>query len=231
MTHSNPTPEPTPRLATPATTVGPAATAGVVQQLGAAAVFFTSGGALVVHILTDATLPIVFAGLLVGGGILALRARPDPAARAGMVPVLKVGLVAGLVSTVVYDLSRYAIKWAFHLHASPFKALPYFGEALVGAEAGSTASWVAGVVFHVTNGVCFGIGYTVLAGRRPLPWAVAFGLGLEACMLALYPSWLQIAAMREFTEISLLGHVAYGVTLGLVTNRLLPASSTPSEQD
>jgi hypothetical protein len=213
---------PGPAATTTTTTVGSRA---AVDQALAAAVFFASGGALVVHILTGATLPVVFAGLLVGGGVLLLRALPDPQARARMVPVLRVGLIAGLVSTVVYDAARYAIKWAFDLHVSPFKALPYFGEALTGATAGSGASWGAGVLFHVTNGVCFGIGYTVLAGRRPLPWAVGFGLALEACMLALYPSWLQIEAMKEFTQISLLGHVAYGLTLGWVANRLLPVTS------
>lgn len=220
MTGTGPGPGPT------TTTTG---SRTAVDQALAAAVFFASGGALVVHILTDATLPVVFAGLLVGGGVLLLRALPDPRERARMVPVLRVGLVAGLVSTVVYDVARYAITWAFDLHVSPFKALPYFGEALTGATHGSGASWVAGVLFHVTNGVCFGIGYTVLAGRRPLPWAVGFGLALEACMLALYPSWLQIEAMKEFTQISLLGHVAYGLTLGWVTNRLLPAPPDPAE--
>jgi hypothetical protein len=109
------------------------------------------------------------------------------------------------------------------LDVSPFKALPYFGNALIGVEPHSAPGWVAGAAFHLTNGVCFGIGYTVLAGRRSLLWAVAFGLGLEAFMLTLYPRWLQIEALKEFTEMSLLGHVAYGLSLGLVTKALLPA--------
>lgn len=202
----------------PGTTTGRA----TFDRLAAPSVFFASGAALVVHILTDATLPVVFAGFLVGGGVLLLRTIGDPVARARTLPLLRVGLIAGLVSTVVYDVARYALKAAFGLHVSPFKALPYFGEALVGATAGSGASWAAGFAFHVTNGVCFGIGYTVLAGRRPVRWAVGFGLALEACMLALYPSWLQIEAMKEFTQLSLLGHVAYGLALGATTNRLLP---------
>jgi hypothetical protein len=130
-------------------------------------------------------------------------------------------VIGGLVSTFVYDASRWALMEVFGLHVSPFKALPYFGNALIGAEPHSTASWVAGVIFHLTNGVCFGIGYTVLAGRRNLLWAIGFGLGLEAFMLTLYPRWLQIEALKEFTQMSLFGHVAYGLSLGLVTNALL----------
>jgi hypothetical protein len=114
----------------------------------------------------------------------------------------------------------------FDLHVSPFKALPFFGNALIGVAPGSTASWVAGTAFHLVNGVSFGVAYTVLAGRRNVLWAVGFGLGLEAFMLTLYPRWLQIEALQEFTQMSLLGHVAYGLSLGLVTNALLRDRAT-----
>jgi hypothetical protein len=190
-------------------------------QAFTAAVFFASGASLVVHILTDAMLPVVLAGLLVAGAVLLVQATSDPMARARMVPLLRTGAIAGLASTAVYDASRFALKWAFHLHVKPYAALPLFGNALVGADPHSTAAWVAGIAFHLTNGICFGTGYTVLAGRRSLLWAVGFGLGLEASMLALYPHWLQIEAMKEFTEMSVLGHVAYGLSLGLITRALL----------
>ena len=191
------------------------------SQVFAAAIFFASGASLVIHILTDATLPAVFGALLVGGTVLLAQATSDPAVRARVVPLLRAGVVGGLVSTLAYDAARYALMVGLDLDVSPFKALPYFGNALIGVEPRSTASWVAGVAFHLTNGVCFGVGYTVLAGRRSLLWAVAFGLGLEAFMLTLYPRWLQIEALKEFTQMSLLGHVAYGLSLGLVTKALL----------
>jgi hypothetical protein len=191
------------------------------DQTTTAAIFFASGASLVVHILTGATLPAVLGALLVGGTVLLARATSDPAVRARVVPLLRAGVVGGLVSTAVYDAARYALQVGLDLHVSPFKALPYFGNALIGVEPHTTASWVAGVAFHLTNGVCFGIGYTVLAGRRSPLWAVGFGLALEAFMLVLYPRWLQIDAMKEFTQLSLLGHVAYGLSLGLVTNALL----------
>ena len=214
---------PEPPTETPTRPIPPPAAPPVRTPALAAAVFFASGASLVVHILTDAALPAVLAGLLVGGTVLFVRATADPAVRARVVPLLRAGVVAGLVSTVVYDLSRWVLTSVFHMRVSPFAALPLFGNALVGARPHSPASWVAGVAFHLTNGICFGIGYTVLAGRRHVAWAVAFGLGLEASMLALYPQWMQIPAFAEFTQMSVVGHVAYGLSLGLVTNALLPA--------
>jgi hypothetical protein len=230
---SVPTPSPAPPPAEAATGGATTAVLPPVQERAtglpsrgqalAAAIFFASGASLVVHILTDALLPAVFGALLVGGAVLMAQAASDPALRARIVPLLRAGVIAGVVSTAVYDVSRYALAEAFDLHAKPFKALPYFGNALIGVEPHSTASWVAGVAFHLTNGVCFGIGYTVLAGRRRLPWAVGFALALEAFMLLLYPRWLQIDAMKEFTQMSVFGHVAYGLSLGLATNALLGA--------
>jgi hypothetical protein len=42
---------------------------------------------------------------------------------------------------------------------------------------------------------------------------------LEAFTVALYPPWLGLTAVAEFVSVSLLGHLAYGTTLGLVTAR------------
>lgn len=218
-----PNPSPTDAATSPVPPPAHALATGLPSrgQAYSAAIFFASGASLVVHILTDALLPAVFGATLVGGAVLLAQATSDPAVRARVVPLLRAGLIGGLVSTFVYDVARFALMEAFDLHIKPFKALPYFGHALIGAEPHSTASWVAGVAFHITNGICFAIGYTVLVGRRNLLWAIGFGLGLEAFMLTLYPDWLQIEAMKEFTQMSVFGHVAYGLSLGLVTNALL----------
>lgn len=206
-----------------------AAVAAARSQIATGAVFFASGASLVIHILTGAMLPAVLGALLVGGAVLVVPVASDAAARARIAPLLRAGTIAGLVSTAVYDVSRYALVAAFDLPVSPFKALPYFGNALVGAAPHSMASWIAGAAFHVLNGVCFGIGYTVLVGRRGLPGAVAFALVLEASMVAVYPRWLQIEALKEFTQMSLFGHIAYGLSLGIVTNALLPGRAVADQ--
>jgi hypothetical protein len=47
-------------------------------------------------------------------------------------------------------------------------------------------------------------------------------MGLEAAMLAIYPGWLDLeAVMKEFVAVSVLGHIAYGTTLGMISQSKL----------
>ena len=99
-------------------------------------------------------------------------------------------------------------------HTSPFTALPQFGDALLGNLGNPALRTIAGIAFHLTNGITFGIAYTVWFGDRSAFWGVPYAFGLEAFMLALYPGWLDVRSVRELTEISLLGHLVYGLVLG-----------------
>lgn len=78
--------------------------------------------------------------------------------------------------------------------------------------------------------MAFGCAYTVWFGHRRWPWGIAFALGLEAFMLAIYPGWLDLRTLQEFTTMSVLGHLVYGSVLGLGTSWLLRrrAAATPS---
>ncbi|MGY4644482.1 DUF6789 family protein [Cellulomonas sp. URHB0016] len=185
------------------------------------AVFLSSGAALVVYILTGAPLALVLALLVVGGGaVLAATLWGDPEARRRWLTRVRVGVPVGLVATLCYDLSRWALVEVAGFSASPFVAFPLFGQALIGS--GDTAGrTLVGVGFHLLNGIAFGVAYTVWFGRRPFWAGIVFALGLEAFMLAIYPGWLDLRTLREFTQISLLGHIVYGSVLGLGANRLL----------
>lgn len=193
-----------------------------IETVVGGAVFLTSGAALVVHILTDRPLPIILAGiiLLAGAGALAVF-RGRPVARATWFRHIRAGVVAGIVSTAVYDASRWILVELGGFRVSPFKSFPFFGEALLGSSSTMGMRQVAGVTFHLLNGIAFATAYTVWFGRRTFWWGIAFGLGLEAMMLSLYPGWLDIRAMREFTQMSVFGHVAYGAALGLTCRRAL----------
>lgn len=185
-------------------------------------VFLVSGISLVVHILTDAPLAVVLSLLALGGGMAAaVTLSTRPAARARWRRLVGVGVVVGLVATVAYDLSRWLLVQVAGFHTSPFKALPFFGEALLGSMGGPTARTVAGIAFHLLNGCAFGVAYTVWFGERHPAWGVGFAMALEAFMLALYPGWLDVRSIQELTSISLLGHVAYGVTLAGMARCLL----------
>lgn len=192
-------------------------------------VFLTSGISLVVHILTDAPLAAVLSLLVLGGGLAAaVTMSARPAARARWHRLVGVGVMVGMVSTAAYDLSRWLLVQVAGFRTSPFKALPYFGEALLGSMGGSASRTAAGIAFHLLNGCAFGVAYTVWFGGRHLGWGVAFALGLEAFMLALYPGWLDVRSIGELTSISLLGHVAYGITLAGTARFLLGRRPGPT---
>jgi hypothetical protein len=191
------------------------------------AVFLGSGASLVTYILTGTPLPLVLCVVaVVGTLVVALVVWPTPAVRARWLRRVRVGVVAGLVSTFAYDASRYLLVEVAGFAASPFAAFPLFGQALLGDGAAQGGRLVAGIAFHLLNGTAFGIAYTVWFGRRPFWFGIGFALGLEACMLAIYPGWLDLRTLREFTQMSLLGHVVYGTTLGLLARRLLATEGT-----
>ena len=189
--------------------------------LASGAVFLSSGAALVVYILTGAPMALVLALLvLVGSLVVYAVLHADPHGRATWLRRVRVGVPTGLLATALYDASRWVIATLADWHVSPFKAFPFFGQALLG-EAGESLHVGAGIAFHLLNGIAFGIAYVVWFGRRPVWVGIAYALGLEAFMLALYPGWLDIKALEEFTQMSVLGHVVYGATLALTARWLL----------
>jgi len=180
-----------------------------------------TGAALIVHMVSDRSLVAALAltgGLALFAAGLAVRRLP-PAALADAKHRARLGVIAGAAGLAAYDVSRVLLVAGTGLETKPFKALPLFGRGLLGSEASDTAAWVAGAGYHVANGIGFAVAYC-LAVRKP-SWrtGIAWGLLLEAVMIAFYPSWLQIEALKEFVTMSLFGHIAYGGTLGGVAGR------------
>lgn len=194
---------------------------GRIGVLAGGAVFLASGASLVVYILTGAPMALVL-GLLVvlGAVVVALTVWGDPERRRRWLVRVRIGIPVGIVATICYDLSRWVLVEVAGFSASPFVAFPLFGQALVG-DGGSGPLTALGVGFHLLNGVAFGVAYTVWFGHRPFWVGILFALGLEAFMLAIYPGWLDLRTLEEFTQMSMLGHVAYGTALGLLARGLL----------
>lgn len=193
------------------------------------AVFLASGAALVVYIVTGAPLALVLGVLAIAGGVaVAVTVWSGDDSRREWVRRVRVGVPTGLVATSAYDLSRWLLVQVAGFEASPFVALPLFGQALLSDAVGGGPQLVAGVAFHLLNGVAFGTAYTVWFGHRPFWFGIGFALGLEALMLAIYPGWLDIRTLAEFTQISVLGHVVYGTVLGLLAPALLRRSQRRS---
>lgn len=136
------------------------------------------------------------------------------------------GVVAGIIATVFYDATRILCWKLLDSGAWPFDAFRHFGRGLLGSSPPSAVLLGAGIAFHMLNGILFACVYAVWIGRPLLKWTIAWAFVLESMTLALYPGWLDIARFSEFLQISVVGHLAYGVGLWLVLNRFSESPRT-----
>jgi hypothetical protein len=196
--------------------------------IGLAAGF--SGVAVTLSILSGVALSVAEAALvlvpLVSVVFIARRA-PRPIVREIMW-VARVGVLSGAAATVVYDVTRTVLSLLDPSPYNPFEAIRQFGLGLLPATATPALVMAAGFALHLVNGSSFGVIYAVFAGRHvhtfraALFSGLAWGLTLEFIQSILYPGWLQITTvLKEFMVISGLGHIMYGVTLGLGVRWLL----------
>lgn len=183
--------------------------------LGVGALF--SGAALVSHIVAGFSLPLALtltATIFVLAVGLAWR-RASREERVRLARLIKVGLLSGLLATVAYDASKFALSQWDTSSYNPFEAIRLFGMALVDSSTLESMVYTTGTAFHVLNGVSFGVGYCFLFGHRGILAGIAYGLFLELFQLMLFPGWLDIRFYREFVQISSFSHVVYGAVLGL----------------
>lgn len=185
--------------------------------------FVATGAALLAHIFLPVPMPAaVAAAYALALAVIFLIDRGN--ARIGAYrssQLVRSGFLAAVPALVAYDLSRLLVSVTLGMEIGPFDAFPHFGSALVGEGAPTVLRWVVGSGFHVINGVTFGIAYALVVRRVGVVTGIAWGLALEAIMLGVYPWWLQIEQLGEFLQLSIIGHVCYGATLGaLVRNRL-----------
>jgi hypothetical protein len=212
-----------------------AATRGdIAWQVLLTMAMLASGIALIVSVLTGLPLWLTL-GLLGTTAILLVSLRwlqSDEAARQCLWAQLLSGMVAGLAATAAYDASRFLLVYLGRLPLSPFETFGIFGQLIAGDGRPGWLTYGVGTAYHILNGTAFGIGYCFLLGGRNWKWGVAWGLGLEAGMLALYPGWLQLdAVLVEFTTMSFVGHLFYGAVLGLVSQRRLGLRLEPTAAD
>ena len=191
---------------------------------------FATGLALVLHILLGTSLfPVVGASVAFGSAGFAYNCRQlTPSARRRLAHRVRAAALAALVATVAYDVSRLALSATLIPSVDPFAAWPIFGELVVGASRGVALRTTVGMALHIVNGVGFGVAYAMVMPRPGVTTGILWGLGLEFAMALLYPSWLRIEALGEFLTLSVLGHVAYGATLGVVTRGLTRRSNAGS---
>lgn len=201
---------------------------GGLRRVGwVAAPFLASGAALLVYIVSGVSLRWTFLGLgLVGAAAFAVVLRRMPAAdRRRINRRVGIGAFAGLIATVGYDVVRLGLVEFADLQLRPFEAWRLFGMALTDSGQSGMVVMVAGTLFHLFNGVAFGIAYTLAFGHRGAWAGIAWALILEAFMVSVYPGWLGLKALDEFLSVSIAGHLVYGSLLGGLAKSILGRAS------
>ncbi|HEV2705679.1 MAG TPA: hypothetical protein VGV59_07115 [Pyrinomonadaceae bacterium] len=194
-----------------------------LRHLAAALAFLSGGAALVVYVLFNFSLgaALVFTFALIAG-TLAWRLRGmETTRRAAFLRLLLRGALVGLLATLAYDGARLAIVRLFRLPLNPFEAFPYFGYAIAGESIARRSALAFGTLYHFMNGIFFGVSYCLLLGGRRWFYGVLWAFGLEVLMFSIYPTWLNLdAVLKEFTFVSVSGHIAYGAVLGALATRV-----------
>jgi hypothetical protein len=155
-----------------------------------------------------------------------------------------IGVLAGLVAAVAYDIFRLPFVFSRPLHLASivppldlFKVFPRFGAMLLGQAIDqpgySVAAQILGWTYHFSNGATFGVMYVALLGnpaRRHWAWGIAMALALEAAMLLTpYTSAFNVPLTATFVVVTLVAHTVFGIVLGRrVANRTQEMELTPA---
>ncbi len=192
-----------------------------------------TGAALLVHILAGVALTLGIG--LSFGGALALAAitwrRVAPEVRSALRRRALIGLVIGLSATLAYDAARLLLVWTVGFQLNPFETIRVFGQLLVGTGSPPGLIFIAGALYHLTNGIGFGVALVLFVRRPRVRHGLAWAAMLELIMISLYPGWLNPAAVDELVSVSLIGHAAYGLTMGLLARHLIGSDAITDGND
>lgn len=189
-----------------------------VLRLAVMALAATSIAALLAELYGVASMRsvFVFAALpsSVGLVLIAISRHPaltDVGAR------IRVGALGGVVGTIGYDLVRIPFAMAGMRVFAPIHS---YGVLVAGS--GHSSGWtdVLGWLYHLSNGITFGIIYAVVAARRNRWFGVAWGLVLEsAAVYGPFAGRYGLSGQTFAIVVAYAAHVAYGYPLGLLVER------------
>ncbi len=140
---------------------------------------------------------------------------------------LLAGAAAGIVATIALEVVRIA---SFRFGGMPGDLPRLMGVLLtdrlmLGPSLGSD---LLGYAYHFWNGACFGVIFAVLFGRRRVLWAAVYGtligLGFLAspAVKAMGVGFMGMQ-MPSMIVTVVIAHLAYGLVLGALLRRWLPA--------
>ncbi len=133
----------------------------------------------------------------------------------------RAGIAGGAAALLAYDLVRLALYATILNGFYPYQTHRIFGYLITGQPPQSEAAAIAGWSYHFWNGFSFALIYALIAGGAKWYWGWAWAMILELAMLITYPTMLSIQMSGSFLAISLIGHTAFGVALGLTVSRMM----------
>ncbi|HSV15238.1 MAG TPA: hypothetical protein VLI90_13345, partial [Tepidisphaeraceae bacterium] len=144
-----------------------------------------------------------------------------------------IGMAAGFVAAVAYDIFRIPYVVAAATHAGPgwlrlplYKVFPQFGAMILAqpfspqqADSQFTlAAHVVGWAYHLSNGITFGVMYVALLGdprEKSWWWGVVMAVGIEVMLLLTpYTGFFGIGLTAEFVVATLAAHLIFGAVMG-----------------
>ena len=125
-----------------------------------------------------------------------------------------VGAFAGLLATFAYDIARIPFLLA---GVRVFITHDAYGIWIAEAALSNRFTHALGWAYHFSNGISFGIIYALFMRGEHWGWAVLYALMLETINL-LTPFSVVFGISRNWLAIGILylGHLAFGVVLGVV---------------
>ena len=125
---------------------------------------------------------------------------------------IRVGVFGGVIGTIGYDLIRLPFAVA---GSRVFVPIDTYGLLITRAHMSSSITSTMGWLFHLSNGVTFGVMYAVVAARRHWLWGVVWGLTLETAVLVTpFKDRYVLAGQLGVVAIAYAGHFLYGWPLG-----------------
>jgi hypothetical protein len=145
-----------------------------------------------------------------------------------LVRIALIGAAAGALATLGLELVRTV---SFRLGGMPGDLPRLMGVLLTDRFmlGPSALSDVLGYAYHFWNGAVFGLIFAILAGRRPLGWALIYGelvgLGFLAspAVKALGVGFMGLDKLTMPLTV-LIAHAAFGLLLGVLTRRWIGSS-------
>jgi hypothetical protein len=146
--------------------------------------------------------------------VIASLPRVDPEVRAR----IRVGATAGVFGTIGYDIVRIPFAVAGQRVFAPIET---YGILVADASASSGLTSALGWLYHLSNGVTFGVAYAAVAARRAWPWGVVWALILETvAVLSPFATRYGLSGQVGPIAIAYFAHLFYGYPVGRLVRDL-----------